>query len=219
MFSTNALHCDQLLVLARTEKGPILALVNRKASGVDVEPMNIGAYKCTGIGRVKYSNAIGRVVAGPGKEAYRLLLSALAESRVLVAAHALGLSRQLLEYITRWSISRGVWQHQAVRHRIASTYVFYTVARSFVKEVAKTIDKQSKIDWSLTSIAKYFALEASMKTVESAVRVLGGYSVSLEAPLHIIAPHIYALTAAEGTQDIQLEIIARSLEKEYGQQY
>ncbi len=216
VFSTNAMYCDQFLVLAKTEKGPVLVLVDRKADGVHIEPMNIGAYKCTGIGRVRYSGSKGRVIVGPGKEAYKLLLSALAESRVLVAAHALGLSKQLLEYIIRWSLARGVWQHQAVRHKIASTYAFYTVARSFVEEVAKTVDRQVKIDWSLTSIAKYFALEASIKAVESAVRVLGGYSVSLDSPLQTIAPHIYALTAAEGTQDIQLEIIARSLEKEYG---
>ncbi|MET1129291.1 MAG: acyl-CoA dehydrogenase [Thermoproteota archaeon] len=214
VFSTNALYADYFLVLASTDAGPVLVLVPRSSAGVKVDELELEAYKCAGVGRVTFSGAEGEVVAGPGKDAYKLVLNALAVARLLVAAHALGMASKVLEHAVSVSLQRGSWAHQVVRHRLARAYALCAAARSYIEKAAEDVEKGS-FDWALTSTAKYVAVEAALETLEAAARSLGGYAVHASSPIPETSKHLYALLAAEGTQDIQLEIISRSLERTF----
>ncbi|BEP17168.1 hypothetical protein PYJP_05200 [Pyrofollis japonicus] len=216
IFTTNATKADWLIVLASSDKGHAISLVSTKASGISIEPINVVGYECSGIGRVVYDDAEGKLVGRPGKEAYKAVLQAVALSRLLVAAHAIGLARQALSYSIKLLIERGSWAYQAPRHRIARAYAYLETAYSYVERTAaKIASNPSSFDWSMTSIAKYVAVEAAKQAVDAAITSTGGVALLRGSSILDSLSRIYALVYAEGTQDIQLEIIARSIEKSY----
>jgi alkylation response protein AidB-like acyl-CoA dehydrogenase len=217
IFTTNATKADWLVVLVASDKGHAISLVSAKAAGVSIEPMDIIGYDCSGIGRVIYDNAEGRLIGQPGREAYKAALQAIALSRLLVAAHAIGLARRVLSYSIKTLIKRGSWAYQAPRHRVARAYAYLETAYSYVEKTAARIaNNPMSFDWSLTSIAKYVTVEAAKQAIDAAIMSTGGVALLRDNGLMDALSRVYALVYAEGTQDIQLEIIAKSLEKPYG---
>lgn len=210
IFSTNAAYADHLLVFGRTDTGYVLALVPR--SEARVEPLELQAYSCSGISRVYMRGSRGRLVAGPGREAYKLLLETLAENRVLVAALAIGLAWTALREAIDWARKRNIFKHQAVSHRIAKAYAELLAAKSLVeKAVEETV--KGEIDWATTSAAKLVAVETGRRVLEAALKTMAGYALHKNSRITTLLLHLEALEPAEGTSDIQLEIIARTLER------
>jgi len=216
VFATNALYASAILVFARGNGGHVLALVEPNAAGLHVEPLDLEAYSCSGIARLRLENVEARLIAGPGREPYRVVLRSLAESRVLVAALAISLANTVLEKALDWALERDVYQFQAVSHRLARTYAGLEAAKALVEKAADVLESGSGVDWGLTSAAKYVAVEMGLAAAEAALRTFGGHAVRRGMGLTDLLLHLYALEPAEGTSDIQLEIIARSLEKRWG---
>ncbi len=213
VFTTNGLDADWLLVHASSEGGNVLVLVDPRGGGVEASDMGLAAYRCSGVARVEYRGAAGRVVAGPGREAYKTLLEGLARSRLLVAAHAAAVAEALVEEAAGWLLERGSWRHQAPRHRLAAAAAEAWAALSLAREAASTVDAGGRLDWGVSSAAKYVAAEAAAKALDAAARAFGGYAaLPGRAPLRLAA-EVFSLLAAEGTQDIQLEIVSGSLER------
>lgn len=210
VFATNAAFADHLLVLARTDGEYVLVLVPQ--SEAKVEPLELEAYRCSGISRVYMQGSRGRVVAGPGKEAYKLVLETLAESRVLVAALALGLAWTGLREAIDWAMKRNVFKYQAVSHRLARAYAELLAARSLVEKTVED-SMRGKLDWAATSAAKLVAVETGRRILEATIKTLAGYALHKNSKLPRLLLHLEALEPAEGTSDIQLEIIARTLER------
>ncbi|BES81947.1 acyl-CoA dehydrogenase [Pyrodictium abyssi] len=214
VFATNALYASAILVFARSSEGYVLALVEPGASGLHAEPLDLEAYSCSGVARLRLENVEARLVAGPGREPYLAVLRSLAESRVLVAVLALSLASTVLEKAVDWALSRGVYRFQAVSHRLARAYAGLEAAKALVEKAADTLESGGRLDWALTSAAKYIAVEAGLAAADAAVRTFGGHAARRGTGLSELLLHLYALEPAEGTSDIQLEIIARSLEKQ-----
>jgi len=210
VFATNAAFADHLLVLARTDGEYVLVLVPQ--SEAKVEPLELEAYRCSGISRVYMQGSRGRVVAGPGKEAYKLVLETLAESRVLVAALALGLAWTGLREAIDWAMKRNVFKYQAVSHRLARAYAELLAARSLVEKTVED-SMRGKLDWAATSAAKLVAVETGRRILEATIKTLAGYALHKNSKLPRLLLHLEALEPAEGTSDMQLEIIARTLER------
>ena len=217
IFTTNATKAKQLIVLAASNKGYVIGLIDTNNPGVEIEPLDIDAYKCSGIGRVVYRGAKGRIIGDPGKDAYKAALQSIAISRLLIAAHAAGLAGQVLGKSLETLVKRSAWRHQAPRHRIAHAYALLESSRSYIKHVAHSVAHSPwSFDWRLTSIAKYVAVEAARQVAEAVITSMGGIVLLRGSKILDILKNIYALFYAEGTQDIQLEIIARSIEKQFG---
>jgi len=210
VFATNAAFADHLLVFGRVGGEYVLVLVPR--SEARVEPLDLQAYNCSGISRVYMQGSRSRLVAGPGRDAYKLLLETLAENRVLVAALALGLAWTGLREAIDWAKERNIFKHQAVSHRIAKAYAELLAAKSLVeKAVEETV--RGKVDWAITSAAKLVAVETGRRVLEAALKTMAGYALHKNSKIPTLILHLEALEPAEGTSDIQLEIIARTLEK------
>lgn len=215
LFATNALYGGAIIVYAaeRDTGEPVLAHVEPGAPGLRMEAMRLAAYRCSGIASLRFEATPARVLAR-GKAARKAVLQGLAENRVLVAALAIGLGGQVLRLAASWAAERGVARHQAVAHRLARSHALLEAARALVEKTLETIEARGLEDWSLTSTAKYVAVEAAVEAAAAARRTLAGHAFTLEEPgrsLQELQLHIEALEPAEGTQDIQLEIIARSL--------
>ena len=215
VFTTNGLYARFLLVHARDEAsgGNVLVLVDREGGGVEAEDMGVEGYRCSGVARVRYRGARGRLVAGPGRAAYKLLLEGFARSRLLVAAHASAVAERLAVGAAEWLMERGRWGFQAPRHRVARALALAWAALSLAREEAGRADASGRVDWARSSAAKYLGAEAASAALDAAARAYGGYASLRGSPALEAAPLVYSLLAAEGTQDIQLEIISGGVER------
>lgn len=212
VFATNALYADSIIVYGLLNGEAALAYVEPGSVGVRIEPMELTVYKCSGIASIAFDSAPASPIDKPGRRIYRSVLQGLAENRVLVAALAVGLGRTILDRAVEWAIERGVAKYQAVTHRIARAHALLEAAAAMVSKTAETIDREGLSDWTLTSIAKYTATEAAVEAARAARRTLGGHTYSrVGEEIVSLQHHIHALEPAEGTQDIQLEIIARTI--------
>ncbi|KSW12027.1 hypothetical protein CF15_04405 [Pyrodictium occultum] len=177
VFATNALHASAILVLARSGDGYALALAEPGSRGLAAEPLDIEAYRCSGIARLRLEGVEARLVAGPGREPYLAVLRSLAESRVLVAALAVSLGRRALEKALSWALERGVYRFQAVSHRIARSHALLEAAGALVEKAAEALEREGEPDWALTSAAKYVAVEAGLEAADTLARTMGGHAV------------------------------------------
>jgi alkylation response protein AidB-like acyl-CoA dehydrogenase len=141
----------------------------------------------------------------------------LSVERVIIAAMSLGSAQRSLDdaiaYISeREQFGRKISSFQALRHRIADLATDVAFARSFVYDVAHRIDEGLEDSLAQESaMAKMRCTEIAKNTALEAMQMMGGYGYAREYGMEAqvrksLAPPIYG-----GTNEIQREIIAKSL--------
>jgi acyl-CoA dehydrogenase len=221
---TTAAHlASHVLVLARTDssqgkhEGLTLLMVPADAPGLEIRPIDtmyshtVNDLYFTGV-RVPVTAVVGTVGG-----AWRQLNRGLGVERLIIAASSLGAAQRsfddLLGYVTqREQFGRTIGSFQAVRHRIADLATEIALCRAFLYDVADRLDAGDEGDLSRdSSTAKIRCTEAAKATALEAVQLMGGYGYAREYGMEAqvrkaLAPPIYG-----GTNEIQREIISRSL--------
>jgi len=221
---TTAAHlAAHILVLVRTDSsggkhdGLTLLMVPADAPGLVVRPIDtmyahtVNDLHFTGV-RVPVDSVVGTVGG-----AWRQLNRGLGVERLIIAASSLGAAERsfddLLGYVTRREqFGRTIGSFQAVRHRIADLATEIALCRAFVYDVADRLDAGDESDLARdSSTAKIRCTEAAKQTALEATQLMGGYGYTREFGMEAqvrraLAPPIYG-----GTNEIQREIISRSL--------
>jgi len=146
-------------------------------------------------------------------------LKTLDATRPGIAAQAVGIAQgafeEAVEYArTRIQYGKPVIQFQAVQHMLADMATEIEVARSFVMNVAKTIDLGEKDYSKISAMAKLFASEMCMKVTTNAVQVMGGYGYMKDYPVEKMMRDAKVTQIYEGTSQIQRNVIGASVIKE-----
>ncbi|MEW1822200.1 acyl-CoA dehydrogenase family protein [Arthrobacter sp. NPDC080031] len=214
---------EHLLVLTREDnsgtkhQGLTLLMVPTETPGLDIreietmEPHTVNDVFFTDV-RVPASNVVGEA-----KNAWKQLMRGLSVERVIIAAMSLGSAQRSLDdaiaYISeREQFGRKISSFQALRHRIADLATDVAFARSFVYDVAHRIDEGLEDSLAQESaMAKMRCTEIAKNTALEAMQMMGGYGYAREYGMEAqvrksLAPPIYG-----GTNEIQREIIAKSL--------
>ncbi|GLZ48141.1 acyl-CoA dehydrogenase [Actinomycetospora sp. NBRC 106375] len=221
---TSAAHLAQhVLVLTRTDTtggkhdGLTLLTVPGDAPGLEIRGIDtMGARVVndlffTGV-RVPAS-----AVVGTAGNAWKQLMRGLGVERVIIAAMQVGAAERslddLLAYVTRREqFGRTIGSFQAIRHRIADLATDVAVGRAFLYDVADRIDAGEEGDLARdSSMVKVRATETAKHVALEAMQMMGGYGYAREYGMErqvraALAPPIYG-----GTNEIQREIISRSL--------
>jgi len=214
---------EHLLLLTRTDDsgdrhdGLSLIMVPRDTLGVEVVPITtMGAHMVNDVYlrgvRVPAENLVGTE-----GEAWRHIGRGLAVERVIIAAMSVGAAQRALDQLIGWVTQREQFgkplaKQQALRHRIADLAAQISVVRSYVYDVADRIDRGEEDSLNgEASAAKLTGSEIYKKTTLEAVQLMGGYGYGSEWGMEqqlrtSIAPTIYG-----GANEVQREIIARSL--------
>ncbi len=155
-----------------------------------------------------------RLLGEEGKGFYSLMHT-FDESRVHLAAGAIGIARAALEYATdyareRTAFGKPIGQHQAVGFRLADMATRIDAARLLTHRAALSMDAGRHVP-AEAAMAKLFASEAAMWCTWAAVQTLGGWGYSREYPVEKWMRDAKLEEIEEGTSDIQRLIIARSL--------
>jgi acyl-CoA dehydrogenase len=155
-----------------------------------------------------------RLLGEEGKGFYSLMRT-FDESRVHLAAGALGIARAALEYATeyareRTAFGKPIGHHQAVGFRLADMATRLDAARLLTHRAARSMDAGRHVP-AEAAMAKLFASETAMWCTWAAVQTLGGWGYSREYPVEKWMRDAKLEEIEEGTSDIQRLIISRSL--------
>lgn len=163
--------------------------------------------------RVPRENLLGE--AGKGWE---LVLQSLTETRVLVAAMALGIAQGAMEAAVSYSKQREqfgkpIAEFQGVSFMLADMAIQVECARALIYQIASMVDQGRRDQHYLASVAKCFASDMAMKVTTDAVQVMGGYGYTKEYPVEKMMRDAKATQIIEGANQIQRIQIARNLMK------
>jgi len=160
--------------------------------------------------RVPVSNVIGQ----EGKGFYHVL-EFFDESRILVAAQALGTAQgaydRALAYVKqREQFGRKIAQFQVTQHKLADMATKIELARLITYKAAWNFD-QGRIDPKLTSMAKMYAARTAVEVADEAIQLLGGYGYMTEYEVERFYRDAKITEIYEGTKEIQKNTIASAV--------
>ena len=154
------------------------------------------------------------VLGAPGS-GYKIMLEALARSRLGIAAQAVGIAQASLDHAVayareRQSFGKPIIEHQAVGFRLATMATEIEAARRLTYHAAGLIDAGAPFAKE-SSMAKVFAGEMAERVCSQGLQVLGGYGYLTDYPLERLYRDARVCQIYEGTGDIQRMVIARML--------
>jgi len=152
--------------------------------------------------------------AEPGR-GFAQMMAGLEIGRIHVAARATGVARaafdDALAYAEeRHSFGVPIWRHQSVGNHLATMGTKITAARALVQQAAAAIDRLGTANLE-AGMAKLFASEVCAEVALTALRVHGGMGYSTELDIERYYRDAPLMIVGEGTNDIQLGVIAREL--------
>ena len=220
---SSAHMAENLLTLVREDStggkhaGLTLLMVPARTPGVEIRA--IETMEAHTVNDVFYTGVLlpaSAVVGQPGN-AWRQLMRGLGVERLIIGAMSLGSAQRslddLISYVSdREQFGRKIASFQALRHRIADLATDIEFARAFLYDAAQRVDDGEEDDLAReSSMAKLRITEIAKNTALEAMQMMGGYGYAREYGMEAqvrraLAPPIYG-----GTNEIQREIIAKSL--------
>jgi alkylation response protein AidB-like acyl-CoA dehydrogenase len=195
------------LILVEAEREGVTATDIGAKMGIHMMSTAEVSYKDV---RVPVSNIIGK----EGKGFYQVL-EFFDESRILVAAQALGTAQgaynRAVAYVKqREQFGRKIAQFQVTQHKLADMATKIELARLVTYKAAWNFD-QGRIDPKLTSMAKMYAARTAVEVADEAIQLLGGYGYMTEYEVERFYRDAKITEIYEGTKEIQKNTIASAV--------
>lgn len=226
IFITNGAEADIILVFATLDKSlrhrGITAFVVEKGSpgfsvGKHENKMGIRASSTVEMVfedcYVPVENRLGN--EGDG---FKIALNAIDESRVIVAAQALGIAQAAYEKSLSYARERQqfgqpIASFQAIQWMLADMATQIDAARMLTYRAACLQDDDQPFVKE-AAMAKVFAAETAMSVTTKAIQIHGGYGYSKEYPLERYFRDAKITEIYEGTSEMQRMTIARQIIRE-----
>ncbi|NQS96876.1 MAG: acyl-CoA dehydrogenase family protein [candidate division Zixibacteria bacterium] len=147
---------------------------------------------------------------------FLVAMKTLDKSRPGVAAQALGIAQGAfdlaLEYTKeRVQFGKPIASFQGIKWMMADMYSAIEASRALIYSVARMIDAGKSNVAQAAGIAKLVASDTAMKVTTDAVQLFGGYGYMRDYPIEKFMRDAKITQIYEGTNQIQREVIARSL--------
>jgi len=160
--------------------------------------------------RVPDSSRLG--AAGDG---FKVAMSALDNGRISLAAGCVGIAQGCLDACVKYAgerrqFGKAISSFQLVQELLADMTVELDAARLLTWRAALLADAGERHTLE-SSVAKYYASEASVRAANAAVQIHGGYGYVDEYPVGKYLRDARVTTLYEGTSQIQKLIIGRAL--------
>ncbi|MCM3668351.1 acyl-CoA dehydrogenase family protein [Mesobacillus maritimus] len=158
-------------------------------------------------------------VLGVEGQGYVNALKILANGRAGLAARNLGSCQKLLDMSATYANERiqfgvPIIDHQAVGHMLAEMAMDIEALRSFTYRVAWMVDQGMKVIKE-AAMLKLYGSEVYNRVADKAVQVHGGIGYIADYPIERFFRDARITRIYEGTSEIQKNIIAGQLKKEY----
>jgi len=225
VFITNGSVADALVVFARTSdvepphRGISAFVVDTDREGLEQTKMEGYLGPATvDLGQIFLNDVRVPVDARVGEEdeAFYYAMETMNDSRLEVAASAIGAARGALDRAIAYVEDREAFDHpvseyQSVRHRIAQLETELQAARSLTYETAREMDGGGLDSGEKPAMAKLFASELCEEVASEAIQLHGGYGVFDEYRVESFFRWTKATQIYDGTSAIMREVIADEL--------
>ena len=224
-FITNGSIADFFIVLCQTDphanppyRGQCTLLVEKGVKGLEAtEILPKMGIRMTSTAELSFSDVrvpVSHLIGEENKGFYQVL-EFFDESRVEIAAQALGISQgafdRALEYaLKRKQFSRRLIDFQVTQHKLADMATKIETAKLLTYKAAWNFDRK-RIDPKLTSMAKMFAAKTAVEIADEAIQIHGGYGYMTEYEVERFYRDAKITEIYEGTKEIQKNTIASAL--------
>nr|XP_025973920.1 short/branched chain specific acyl-CoA dehydrogenase, mitochondrial isoform X2 [Dromaius novaehollandiae] len=203
MWISFAEHAGVFFVMANTDpalgyKGITCFVVDRNTEGLQVPETSI----------------LGQVGQG-----YKYAIGMLNGGRIGIAAQMLGLAQGCFDHTIpytkeRVQFGKSVFDFQGMQHQIAHVATQLEAARLLTYNAAR-LAAAGRPFIKEASMAKYYAAEVATLTTSKCIEWMGGVGFTKDYPIEKYYRDCKIGTIYEGTSNIQLSTIAKSLAQEY----
>ncbi|KAH7369259.1 acyl-CoA dehydrogenase [Plectosphaerella cucumerina] len=228
MWITNSMEADFFIVFANLDpskgyKGITAFVVEKGTKGFSIakkeKKLGIKASSTCVINlddvEIPKENLLGEVGHG-----YKYAISLLNEGRIGIAAQmtglALGAWENAVKYVwnDRKQFGKLVGEFQGMQHQIAQSYTEIAAARALVYNAARK--KEAGEDFVMdAAMAKLYASQVAGRVSGLAIEWMGGMGFVREGPAEKFWRDSKIGAIYEGTSNIQLNTIAKLLQKDY----
>jgi acyl-CoA dehydrogenase/citronellyl-CoA dehydrogenase len=223
MFITNAGIADVLVVAARTSpqghRGITTFIIEAGTPGLSVgKPLRKMGWHGSDTREVIFSDLFvpAEAILGAEGRGFHQIMEAFQLERLTLAAMGLGHAEECLQAATVYARDREVFgasliSLQATRHRLAAASVDLEAARLLTYRAAARLDSGHPEVGKSVAMAKYHAAIAANRIVDECVQLFGGSGFLEETPVARHFRDARVLRIGGGTDEIQLEILAKGL--------
>ena len=223
MFITNAGIADVFVVAARTSpdghRGITTFIVEADNPGLSVgQPLRKMGWHASDTREVILADCLvaGDAVLGEQNRGFHQIMSAFQLERLTLAAMGVGHAEECVAAATAYARDREVFgapmiELQTIRHRLAAMSVELEAARLLTYQAAARLDAGHPETANSVARAKYHAAIAANHIVDECVQLFGGSGFLEETPVARHYRDARVLRIGGGTDEIQLEILAKGL--------
>jgi alkylation response protein AidB-like acyl-CoA dehydrogenase len=163
---------------------------------------------------VPAANVVGEIGKG-----YKIAIETLNEGRIGIGAQMIGLSQGAFDFAMRYvgerkQFGKAIGSFQGLAFQYARVAMEIEAARLMVYNAARLKDAGESFVKE-AAMAKLFSSEVAERTASMCVELVGGVGFTKEYPLEKLYRDAKIGKIYEGTSNMQLDTIAKILQKEY----
>lgn len=225
--ATGAAVADYLLVVARTSadkplnKGISLFLVPRNVGGITISPQEKIATNSFASCEIRLDavRLSPDTIIGGRDFGWGVITFAGAVERLMVAASCVGLSRRMLAYLYEYTGQRMIggrplYDIQWVNHALADMTIRLKAADLLLKNATELLASGATPTVEICG-AKVFASQMQQELSLAAMKIMGGRAYLKSYPVERWMREGLLSLYAGGTNELQKNIIARKLQRDY----
>jgi short/branched chain acyl-CoA dehydrogenase len=222
-YTTNGLISDLAVVTAVTEpEAPrnrriSMFLVELDAEGISRKKLNKQVWIPSDLSRIEFNQVFvpDNHLMGKQGKGLQQTLTVFTNSRIPISGLALGTAAGAFDLAVQRARSREVFgrpiaEFQSKAFEIADFHARLEAARLMVYRAAVAMDSGADFRFE-ASLAKYLSVELAKDLCPWAADLFGAASVVHEHPVHKFPMDAWAVSLAEGTQDVQKLVIFREI--------
>jgi len=220
-FITNGGVADSFIFAAYTDKskgykGIDIFLVDADIPGVSVtKKLDKLGWRTSETVELAFEDVHVPLKAKLGTGGFSRAMDMLNFGRILMAASSVGLAQAAYDVCYKYSKEREAFgqpisKFQVIRHRLAKMRMEIETCRLLVRYASWRNDKGLP-HRKESSHAKYHCGEIAKEVTSKALQIFGGYGYMNEFPISRYLRDAQVCTIADGTTEIQLEVIAREI--------
>lgn len=154
---------------------------------------------------------------GEKGDGFKQSLKILDGGRISIASLALGIAKGAYEAALKYSKERyqfdqPISNFQAISFKLADMATEITAAELLILQACDLKTRKQDVT-KISSMAKYYASEVSVKVATEAVQIFGGYGYTKDFPVEKYYRDSKLCTIGEGTSEIQKIVISREILK------
>jgi len=226
---TNSLHGHMTLLLVKTDpdakprhKGMSM-LIAEKGPGYNVDgklkKMGYRAIDTCQLSFDDYRVPKENLLGGVEGKGFVQTAGGLELGRINVASRGAGIAEGSLKMALRYAQERSafgkpIWEHQAIQLKLADMATQVEGSKKLIESAARMYDRGERCDLE-AAMAKLAGSEAGVFCSQEAMRIFGGYSLSVEYEIERFYRDSMLMVIGEGTNEILRQVIAKQLVGRY----